>query len=254
MMRSSTVTAALVAAFLSSSCFVTRALDRLPENSDQALVHPEPGDPSVLARRELNVGIVVVNGVYNTELTAPLDVFHHTVFHVEPGMKVFTVAPTREAVRTFEGIRLVPDHAFADAPRIDVLVVPSAEHSMDTDLEDARLIEFVRERGAGADYVLSLCDGAFVLARAGLLEGLRATTFPADRERLAESFPGVTVDSSVRLVHDRKAITSVGGAPSFEPALYLCERLYGRDVARGIAKGLVIDWNLDDVPALTPPR
>lgn len=207
-----------------------------------------------LARRELNVGLVVVEGVYNTELTAPMDILHHTVFHVEPGMKVFTTAPTTEPLRSFEGLVLVPDYAFADAPRIDVLVVPSALHSMDSDLENEELIRFVRERGEAADFVMSLCDGAFVLAQAGLLDGLHTTTFPADREALAERFPGLTVHHDARFVHDGKAITSVGGAPSFEPALYLCELLYGAEKTRGIAKGLVIDWDLTAIPHKISPQ
>ncbi len=65
-------------------------------------------------------------------------------------------------------------------------------------------------------------------------------------------FPQLRVKDSVLFVHDGKYITSAGGAKSFEAALYLCERLYGAAVARSIAKGLVIDWNLQEVPCLIP--
>ena len=113
-----------------------------------------------------NVGFLVMQGVYNTELTAPMDIFHHTVFHAEPGMEVFTVAKTTDPIRTFEGLEFQPDYSYRtdSIPRIDVLVVPSAEHHLDTDLEDAEMIQFVKETGEQAKYVLSLCDGAFVLA------------------------------------------------------------------------------------------
>ncbi len=195
----------------------------------------------------LNVAFLIVDGVYNTELTAPYDMFHHTVFHAQPGMRVFTVAPSLDPVTTFEGLRILPDHTYDTSPEIDVLVVPSAEHSMDTDLEDERMIEWVRAVGAQADWVLSLCDGAFVLAQAGLLDGRLSTTFPSDRERLREMFPHLRVLDDVSFVHDGNVITSVGGAPSFEPALYLCQLLYGERAARGIAGGLVIDWNLEEV-------
>jgi transcriptional regulator GlxA family with amidase domain len=195
--------------------------------------------------RALHVGFLIVDGVYNTELVAPFDVFQHTIFHVQPGMRVFSVAPTLEPVRTFEGLRLLPDYALDSAPPIDVLVVPSAEHSMDTDLEDAALIGWVREVGGRARFLLSLCDGAFVLAKAGLLDGRAATTFPADVARFRELFaPTVDVREGVSFVHDGPAITSVGGAKSFDAALYLCERLYGAQAARGIGRGLVIDWDL----------
>ncbi len=211
---------------------------------------PEPGvvgmrDP---ARRLLHVGFVVVDGVYNTELTAPLDVFHHTIFHSEPGMRVFLVAPDERPVTTFEGLRILPDHTFADAPAIDILVVPSAEHSMDTDLEHEALLRFVRERAGGAVFVLSLCDGAFVLAAAGLLEGAHATTFPDDVEALRLRFPETFVHEGFSFVVDRRLVTSAGGALSFDAALWICEELYGAEAARGIAAGLCIDWEAARVP------
>src|SRR5262245_32508866 len=75
----------------------------------------------------MNVGFLVVEKVYNSELMAPYDVFHHTIFHTKPGMKVFTVSPDGKMVTTFEGIRIQTDYSLATAPRIDVLVIPSAE-------------------------------------------------------------------------------------------------------------------------------
>ena len=201
--------------------------------------------PAPDAPKPLNVGFLIIDGVYNTELTAPFDILHHTVFHTDPGMRVFTVAPSRGVVTSFEGLRILPDHSFADAPPIDVLVVPSAEHNMDSDLEDEELLGWVRTTGRSARFVMSLCDGAFVLAAAGLLDGREATTFPSDIARLREMFgEDVEVLDGVSFVHDGPAITSVGGARSFDPALYLCELLYGAKAARGIAGGLVIDWDL----------
>jgi transcriptional regulator GlxA family with amidase domain len=205
--------------------------------------------PSI--RRTLTVGFVIVDGVYDTELVLPLDVFHHTVFHAQPAMQVFTVAPSLEPVRTFEGLRLLPDHTFEDAPEIDVLVVPSAEHSLDTDLEDEALIRFVRERGSQARCVVSLCDGAFVLARAGLLDGRSSTTFPADVGRMREKFPRLRVIEGVSFVHDGPVITSAGGAKSADAALYLAEILYGPEAAREIGRGLCIEWDLAQVPHVT---
>lgn len=217
------------------------AASRPPADSLRSL------DPGALAARELAVGFVMIDGVYNSELMAPLDIFHHTVFHTQPGMRVFTVSPSLEPVTSFEGLRILPDFTFEDAPPIDVLVVPSAEHNLDTDLEDEALIEFVRSRGERAAFVMSLCDGAFVLAAAGLLDGLEATTFPSDVPRLREMFSRVEVLEGLSFVHDGRAITSAGGAKSYDPALYLCELLYGAEKARGIARGLVIEWDLDGI-------
>jgi transcriptional regulator GlxA family with amidase domain len=203
----------------------------------------------LLPDKVLNVGFVVVPGVYNSELIAPMDIFHHTVFHTEPGMKVFIVGPSLEPVTSFEGLKIIPDYAFSssDLPAIDVLVVPSAENSMSSDLQDEELISFVREKGQTAQYVMSLCDGAFVLARAGLVEGHASTTFPSDIQAYRQMYPDLEVIDEVSFVHDKNLITSAGGAKSYDPALYLSELLYGRAVARGIGKGLVIDWDLSEV-------
>lgn len=202
--------------------------------------------------RIYNVGFLIVDGVYNSELVAPMDILHHTVFHTEKGMKVFTVAPDSLPITTFEGLRIIPDYAYKynSIPPIDVLVVPSAEHSMDTDLDNIELINFVKTIGERAEFVMSLCDGAFVLAKAGLLENKVCTTFPADITRFREMFTSLDVRKDVSFVHDGKLITSIGGAKSYDPALYLCELLYGNKVAKGVAGGLVIDWNVHNIKHL----
>lgn len=190
----------------------------------------------------LRVGFLIVDGVYNSELVAPFDIFHHTKFHVEPGMEVFTVSPDGESVRTFEGLEVGAHYSFADAPSIDVLVVPSAEHSMDTDLENAAMMKWVRAVGEQTEYLVSLCDGAFVLAAAGLLDDVASTTFPGDVDRYVEMFPDLDVRRGVSFVHDGKTLTSQGGARSFDVAMYLVDHLYGETVAQGVGRGMVIDW------------
>ncbi len=190
----------------------------------------------------LNVGFLVLNRVYNSELMAPYDIFHHTVFHTKPGMKVFTISPTGGRITTFEGLRLETDFSMKDAPEIDVLVIPSAEHNMNTDLEDQQLMEWVAKTSESADYILTLCDGAFILANTGLLDGKEATTFPSDLEAFRKMFPQVKAHEGYSFVHDGKYITSQGGARSYDAAMYLVAHLYGDKVAAGIGRGMVLPW------------
>ena len=200
-----------------------------------------------------NVGFLIMDGVYNTELTAPFDIFQHTVFRENiKAMNVFTVANTADPITSFEGMRIVPDYDYTSdiVPKIDILVVPSAEHHLDTDLEDEAMIEFVKKVDKTALYVTSHCDGAFVLAKAGLLNASVSTTFPSDIDAMRTMFPKLDIRKDVLFVHDGKYITSAGGAKSFEAALYLCEFLYGKEIAKSLAGGLVIDWDLDKVPHL----
>lgn len=200
-----------------------------------------------------NVAFLIMDGVYNTEFTAPFDIFQHTQFRKGiKAMNTFTVANTLEPITSFEGVRVLPDFDYTkdSIPRIDILVVPSAEHHLDTDLKDTVMLNFVKKVDKTALFMTSHCDGAFVLAKAGLLDSVVSTTFPNDIDAYREMFPHLEVKDSVLFVHDGKYITSAGGAKSFEAALYLCEHLYGKEIAESLAGGLVIDWNLEEVPKL----
>lgn len=204
-----------------------------------------------LVEGRYNVAILIMDEVFNTELTAPYDIFQHTKYRDDiKAMNVFTVANTLDPIRTFEGMRLLPDFNYLSEsfPKIDILVVPSAEHHLDTDLEDTVMLNFVRKIDQTALYVTSHCDGAFVLAKSGILEGVESTTFPGDIDKYKAMFPELTIHKDVFVVHDGKYITSSGGARSFDGALYLCELLYGKEVAQSLAGGLVIDWQLEEVP------
>jgi len=231
------------------------AASAAPEDGPGIASTPSRARPELPADRPLRVAFLVVDGVYNSELMAPYDVFHHTPFHSAPapGMAVFTVSPDGEPVRTFEGLRIQPDYGFADAPQADVLVVPSAEGSMGPDLDDEVLIGWVRATGERARWVVSLCDGAFVLAQAGLLDGHAVTTFPADYDELAARFPALDLRINVSFVHHGKVLTSQGGARSYDVAMYLVDLLYGPEVAHGVGEGLLIPWppDHDSEPAYT---
>ncbi|MEZ4809293.1 MAG: DJ-1/PfpI family protein [Allomuricauda sp.] len=219
------------------------------------------GSPTDLIQRQFpdikpdryNVAFLIMDGVYNTEFTAPFDIFQHTRFREGiKAMNTFTVANTLEPITSFEGVRILPDFDYTQdsIPKIDILVVPSAEHHLNTDLQDSIMVGFVKKASRDALFVTSHCDGAFVLAKAGVLDDVVSTTFPSDISTYKAMFPHLKVQDSVLFVHDGKFITSAGGAKSFEAALYLCEHLYGKEIAKSLAGGLVIDWNLDEVPKL----
>ena len=212
------------------------------------------GDVAETDSGALRAAFLIEDGTFNSELTAPMDILHHTPFHAPPGIEVITVARTRDPVRTFEGLVILPDHDYASAPPFDILVVPSAERHVDEAFEDEELIKFVRERGARAKWIMSLCDGAFVLAKAGLLDGRTCTTFPGDLKVLRDRYPAANVVDGVTFVVDDGLITGAGGSRSFEPAMWLVERLFGEQPAQGVARGMVIDWAAEAQPHLVVDR
>ena len=134
-----------------------------------------------------SVGFLIVDGVYNTELTAPFDMFHHSAFHADPGMHVFSVAPTLEPVTTFEGIRVLRITPSRPRPRSTSSSSRARSTAWTPTSRTPRLIEWVRKRWERR------CRVRHVALRWGLRPGAggstrrtrRATTFPTDIERHA---------------------------------------------------------------------
>lgn len=201
------------------------------------------------AQEKISTAFVVIDGVYNSELTAPFDILEHSRYHSPKHFfRCFVVSPDGKPVKTAEGLRIEADYSFANCPPVEVLVIPSTETSMKEDLQNQRYMEWVSAKVDEATVVMTLCDGAFPLGETGRLNGLNATTFPGDQEAFAKMFPKVKVHRDVLFVQDGKYITSVGGARSFEPAIFLAHQWFGEKVAKGLARGLVIDWDLATFP------
>tara|TARA_R110002124_G_scaffold217078_2_gene382851 strand:+ start:361 stop:1032 length:672 start_codon:yes stop_codon:yes gene_type:complete len=172
---------------------------------EQTLSVTDPKQYPKLEPNRYNVAFLIMDGTYNTELTAPYDIFQHTIFRDSiKAMNVFTVANTDNPITTFEGMRLLPDFNYVSdsLPKIDILVVPSAKHHLDTDLEDEVLLDFVRKVDRDAQFITSHCDGAFVLAKAGLLDNVVSTTFPSDIDAMRNMFPELDIRKDVLFVHD----------------------------------------------------
>lgn len=193
--------------------------------------------------RPIRVGILVYAGVFNTEFIAPLDIFNHASGQLNGQMEVFTVSPVEGPVRTAEGLRVLADYTFDTVPEIDWLVVPSGENYL-TDIEDRTLVDWISGTGDHASVIHSNCWGAFLLAAAGLLDGRKATTYPDTVDDFAARFPKIDVQRESMLVDDGGAVTTAGGVISYDGALYLVEKHFGRALATSVASGLVIDWPL----------
>lgn len=203
-------------------------------------------------RTPIQTGFVVVDGVYNSELIAPYDILQHSEYRDNKEyFRCFIVSPDGKPVKTAEGLVIEAHYSFANAPKLDVLLIPSTTGSMDKDLKDKPYMDWVRKRVDEAKVVITLCDGAFPLAHTTRLNGFNATTFPGDQDAFEKAYPKVKVHRNVWFVHHGKFITSVGGAKSYEPALFLADRWFGQAYAKRLAQGLVIDWDLGKMPHKT---
>src|SRR5690606_35915218 len=123
------------------------------------------------------------------------------------------------------GLQVVPDASFESAPPFDVLLVPGGD--VGAAERDAKVIAFVQARAGSSRNVLSVCTGAFILAGAGLLDALEATTFTPRIAEFAQRYPAVRVVRDVRWSDTGKIITSAGLSSGIDAALHLVQRLRG---------------------------
>eukprot|EP00448_Togula_jolla_P010732 CAMPEP_0170604020 /NCGR_PEP_ID=MMETSP0224-20130122/19208_1 /TAXON_ID=285029 /ORGANISM="Togula jolla, Strain CCCM 725" /LENGTH=524 /DNA_ID=CAMNT_0010928911 /DNA_START=73 /DNA_END=1647 /DNA_ORIENTATION=+ len=220
--------------------------------------------PDVNTTGTINVGILIMPGVFISEATIPFEMFKQ-----RNTMNVYFVASTMDPVYTYYGARLKPDYIFSDAPAVHLLVVPSgigSHHSFltswyggetkaDTTIQGKTandqpvtyygnmtdLIEWVRTSAASAQIVTSHCWGAFTLADAGVLDGKAATTFPGYTATLEANYPSIgSVVADKRWVTDGNVMTSNGGLAAFEASLAVIRHLYGEEEAAAVASDLVL--------------
>ena len=174
---------------------------------------------------EFVIGMVLFEGVTQLDLTGPYEVLARM-----PQARVYLVAESMAPVRTEWGLTITPDVTFDDAPPLDMLCVPGG-WGVNARLDDERLLGFLRQHGANARYVTSVCSGALLLGAAGLLRGYRATTHWLSLD-LLPFFGAEPVDE--RVVIDRNRITGGGVTAGIDFALVVASELFGTAVAQRI--------------------
>ncbi|MEP6686017.1 MAG: DJ-1/PfpI family protein [Verrucomicrobiota bacterium] len=147
---------------------------------------------------------------------------------MEPPFRLFTVAETAELVTSGSGLKLKPDYTFANVPETKVVVIPAQKGS------DA-MIAWLRKAALTADVTMSVCTGAFKLAKAGLLSGKAATTHHEFLDQLQTEYPDVQVKRGVRFVEGEKISTAGGLTSGTDLALRVVERYFGREIAQTTA-------------------
>jgi transcriptional regulator GlxA family with amidase domain len=146
----------------------------------------------------------------------------------EQPFRLFTVAETAEMVTSGSGLKLIPHYTFANVPEVKVIVIAAQRGS------DA-MREWLRKVAGTADVTMSICTGAFHLAKAGLLSGKAATTHHDFVDKLQREFPDIQVKRGVRFVEGEKISTAGGLTSGTDLALRVVERYFGRDVAQTTA-------------------
>lgn len=196
------------------------------------------------AAKQMNVAIFVYEGVEILDFGGPGEVFASarvgdTHESMTAPFNVYTVAAKAGPVVSQRFITVVPGYTIENCPKPDVIVLPGGNQGPSAD--DPGVIAWVQAAAKDDAVLMSVCTGAFILARAGLLDGKEATTWYGAIDRLKEAAPKTTVHTATRFVDNGNIVTTAGVSAGIDGALHVVARLCGIEVARGVAKYMEYD-------------
>lgn len=213
-------------------------------------VSTSPGPVPVPGR--IPVAFLLDDGATVMDFAGPWEVFQDTTVDSGQAFTLFTVAPAAAPVQTegnviegtVRGLSISPDFTFEKAPQPEIIVIGAQGGG-----QLPAKLEWIQRMAPGADVVMSVCTGAFILARAGLLDGLPATTHHGFFDAFESEFPKVTLVRGRRFVDNGKLVTAGGLTSGIDAALHVVARRFGDTVAQQTADELEHDsigWRTGD--------
>ena len=196
---------------------------------DQSAVKTNPLKPPT--EGSIPVAFLISNGAQVIDFACPWEVFQDVMV---PGrsdhpFRLYTVSESTSPVHTSGGMKIIPDYNFENAPAPKVIVIPAQSPPSEATLE------WIRRSTKTTDVTMSVCTGAFVLAKTGLLSGKTATTYHGAFVRFANQFPDIQLKRGARFVEDGNLATAGGLSSGIDLALRVVERYFGREVAQQTA-------------------
>jgi transcriptional regulator GlxA family with amidase domain len=188
-----------------------------------------------------NVAVFIHEGVELLDFAGPGEVF--AAARAAGGgraFNVYTVAAAPELITSQGFLSVKPQYTFENAPRPDIVVLPGGNTGIP--LQNPKVIEWVKSTSQDAEVMISVCTGAFLLARAGLLDGKEVTTHWGSIERLKSEFPKATVLENRRFLDNGRVITTAGVSAGIDGALHVVDRLLGREAASRTARYMEYLW------------
>jgi putative intracellular protease/amidase/YHS domain-containing protein len=199
---------------------------------NQAVVKTSPLKPP--AQGSIPVAFLISEGAQMIDFAGPWEVFQDVMIpgRTDQPFRLYTVSGSASPIHTSGGMKVVPDYTFENAPAPKVIVIPAQSRPSEATLE------WIRKSTKTTDVTMSVCTGAFVLARTGLLSGKTATTYHGAFVRFANEFPDIHLKRGARFVEDGNLATAGGLSSGIDLALRVVERYFGREVAQKTAYDL----------------
>jgi transcriptional regulator GlxA family with amidase domain/YHS domain-containing protein len=206
------------------------------------------------AKDPIPVAFLISDGAVVIDFCGPWEVFQDVNVPTRQDMpfRLYTVAETKKPIRTSGGMQIVPDYTIANAPAPKVIVIPAQSEP------SPAVLDWIRKSSETTDVTMSVCTGAFVLAKTGLLDGKSATTFHSAFTSFEMQFPKIQLKRGARFVENGNLATSGGLSSGIDLALRVVERYYGREVAAKTAYNMEyqgqgwMDANSNNVYAVAP--
>ena len=193
-------------------------------------------------KQKRNVAILIFDEVEVLDFCGPFEAFGVTGYKdgTEP-FNVYTVAQELGPVIARNGLSINPTYTITDCPRSDILVVPGGLGTR-KEMDNPVLREWIEDQAKEAELTLSVCTGALLLAKAGLLEGLSATTHHDSMELLKEVAPDATIEEEKRFVDNDRIVLSAGISAGIDASLHLVAKLLGTQQALETARYMEYEW------------
>lgn len=191
-----------------------------------------------------SVGIFLFNEVEVLDFAGPFEVFSVAEVNGEKTFTVYTVSENGEMITARNGLKVQPDYSIENLPPVDILIIPGGLGARKYEMKNEIVIKWIRQQMKEVKLMTSVCTGALLLAKAGLLEGLKATTHWASIEKFKNEFQNVEVIENVKFVDEGHIITSAGISAGINMAFHIVKNLLGVHVAEDTAKRMEYDISL----------
>ncbi len=178
----------------------------------------------------LNVGIFLFSNVELLDFAGPYEVFSVTSeLNDYQLFKVFTVTEDGKEIRSVNGLKVMPDFSFDNHPPIDILVIPGGVGTK-SEMNKPAVLDWVRQNYQGSKFTFSVCSGARILGRLGLLDNLESVTHHEVIPELREIAPSTVIKSDQRFTDNGRILTSAGISAGIDLSLDMVEKLHGLEV------------------------
>jgi transcriptional regulator GlxA family with amidase domain len=199
----------------------------------------------------MTVGILIFDDVEVLDFCGPFEVFSVAR---KPGSSsdddrlfiVYTIAEEDRIINCRGGLLVQPHFTITNHPDLDILLVPGGQGTR-RERHNAQLLDWITRQDQQIDLLTSVCTGSFLLAEAGKLNGLQATTHWASVDTMRENYPEIDMHADVRFVDQGRVITSAGISAGIDMSLHIVARLHGQEVAEWTARRMEYEWSAERV-------